>query len=72
MLSLELVAPRLAYGYALAASTSLICLGMNFFKFVPARWRWKQGKLSQLPKKVIVPIIHFAPCHNLKRWKLGR
>jgi hypothetical protein len=28
------------------------------------------SKLSQLPKKEVIAIVHFAPCHNLKRRKL--
>jgi hypothetical protein len=49
MLSLELGAPRLAYRYALAASTLVDSPRCEFFKFVLARW-W-QGKFLQLPKK---------------------
>ncbi len=69
--SLELGAPRLAYGFALAASMSVDSPRREFFKFVPLRWWWQQGELSQLPKKEVVPVIHFAPCRSLKRQKLG-
>jgi hypothetical protein len=61
MPSLELGAPRLAYGFALAASTSVDSPRREFFKFVLVRWRWRQGELSQLPKKEVVTIAHFAP-----------
>jgi hypothetical protein len=72
MPSLELGAPRLVYGFALVASTSVDSLWREFFKFFLARWRWWQGELSQLPKKgVVCSIIHFATCRSLKQWKLG-
>jgi hypothetical protein len=38
MLSLELGALMLAYGFALAVSTLVDSLLREFFKFVPARW----------------------------------
>jgi hypothetical protein len=60
MLSLELGAPRLAYGFIPAASTSVDRYGVSF-KLVLARWRWRQGELLHIPKKEVVPIVHFAP-----------
>jgi hypothetical protein len=39
MLSLELGAPRLAYGFAQAANTSVDLLRREFFKFVLVRWQ---------------------------------
>ncbi len=31
------------------------------FNLVLAWWRWRQGELLQIPKKEVVPIVHFAP-----------
>jgi hypothetical protein len=45
MLSLELGTLRLAYGFALAASTLVDSLRREFFKFVLAWWRRRQGEL---------------------------
>jgi hypothetical protein len=62
MLSLELGAPRLAYGFALVVSMSVNLIRHEFFKFVLARWQWRQGELSQLLMKGVVRSYHpFRP-----------
>jgi hypothetical protein len=73
MLSLELEAPRLAYGYApVAAGTSVDLPRHEFFKFVPARWR--QGELLHRNyQRRRSSLASISPLHrSLKRRKLDK
>jgi hypothetical protein len=73
MLSLELGAPRLAYGFALAAGTLVDSLRPEFFKTRPGAVAMAARRMSQLPKKGVICFYHpfCPPCRNLKRRKLG-
>jgi hypothetical protein len=64
MLSLELGAPRLAYGFALAAGTSVDSPRREFLNSSQRGGDSGKAKLSQLPKKKVVAFIHFAPCRK--------